>query len=209
MLVGEVVFGDFAECIDRGEVEVAFFGEVEYGLAFCCGEEFALIVEEFEGVPLARIVGCGDDDAAVCSGHFDCEFGGRCGCEAALDYINAAADNGAAHQLLDHLSGQSRIPSHHEFVPAGCGWGCLCLGGFLGCVGAVGCRLCSLGGCGAFLGCCFCCCSGIGGPSESVRKRSAVRVCKFDNIHRSQALAGRSSDCSANSGNRFDKSHIW
>ena len=109
MLVGEVVLGDVAEFVHGGEVEVAAFGAVQNGLALGSGEEFAVLVKKLEGVPLAGIVRCREDDAAVCLGEGDCQFRGGSGCEAALHHIYAAGYEGAADELLHHFAAQARV----------------------------------------------------------------------------------------------------
>ncbi len=46
----------FAKFVDSSEVEVKFFGQTQHSLAFLVAEEFAVLVEKLEGVPLAGVV---------------------------------------------------------------------------------------------------------------------------------------------------------
>ena len=71
-----VVFGVMAESIDIGIVEVFGFGNLQHLVAFSGVEEFALLVEEFEGVPMTGVVAGGDDDAATGAFHRYRNFGG-------------------------------------------------------------------------------------------------------------------------------------
>ena len=65
MLFGEVVFGDVAELIHGGEVELPALGAVKDGLPLGGVQELSLLVEELERVPLAGVVRRGEDDATV------------------------------------------------------------------------------------------------------------------------------------------------
>ena len=76
LLVVGVVFGVMAESIDIGIVEVFGFGNLQHLVAFSGVEEFALLVEEFEGVPMTGVVAGGDDDAATGAFHRYRNFGG-------------------------------------------------------------------------------------------------------------------------------------
>ena len=116
VLVGEVMLLDAAQLVHRGEVEVARFREVQDGLAFGRGEEFAVLVEQLEGVPLARVVAGGQDDAAVCAGEADGQLRGRGGGEAALHHVHAAGHEGAADELLDHRAAEARVAADDHLV---------------------------------------------------------------------------------------------
>ena len=104
MLVGEILFLDRAQVVDLGEGERLGGGEVQDGLAFHGGEELTLVVQELEGVPLARVVAGGQDDAAIGLGEQDGHLGGRGGGETALDDVDAAAHEGAHDQLFHHVA---------------------------------------------------------------------------------------------------------
>ena len=116
VLVREVFLLDVAEGLDGREVEVLAGGEVQDGLAFHGGEEFALVVKELEGVPLARVVRGGEDDAAVCLGEENGHFGRRGRCEAAFDDINAAADERTDDKLFDHVTAQAGVLADDHLV---------------------------------------------------------------------------------------------
>ena len=117
VLVGEVLFLDRAQVVDLGEGELLGGGEVQDGLAFHRGEELALVVQELEGVPLARVVAGGQDDAAVGLREQDGHLGGRGGGEAALDDVDAAAHQGAHDELFHHVARQPGVFAYDDFVP--------------------------------------------------------------------------------------------
>ena len=116
MFVGEIVLGDLTEVVDQGEIEASAFGEFEDGLSFGRCEELAFLVQELEGVPLAGIVRCSNDDAPVGSGENDGHFSGRSGGESGLDHVDAARCEGAADELLYHVAAQTRILTDHDLV---------------------------------------------------------------------------------------------
>ena len=66
VLPREIVLSDMADSVYIGKLEIIAFCKAQDGFSLLCGKEFALIVKKFEGVPLARVVGCGKDDSAVC-----------------------------------------------------------------------------------------------------------------------------------------------
>ena len=67
-----------AEVVDGRECVFAFGGDAEHFFTFGVVEEFTARVEEFKGVPLYGVVGCGEDKSAVGPFGSDGDFG--CGC---------------------------------------------------------------------------------------------------------------------------------
>ena len=129
MLVGEVLLLDRAQRVDTGEVEPALLRQVDDCLALGGRQEFALVVEKLEGVPLAGIVGGGDDDTAVSLGEQDGHLGRRRRCKSALDDIDAATDQRPDHKLFDHIARDACILADHDLVafsvrPGLPGWKC-------------------------------------------------------------------------------------
>ena len=123
VLFGEVMLRDAAQLRHRCEIEFAAFGAVQDGLAFGRREELAPLVQELEGVPLLRVMGGRQDDAAVRAGESHRHLGrGRRG-ESRLDDIHAAGDQGAADQLLHHGAAQARILADHHLIACAVGMG--------------------------------------------------------------------------------------
>ena len=105
-VVERVVNDDMSEVFDVGIVEVFFLGHVEHLLSFSSIEELALAVEQLQGIPLARIVGGSNDDAAVGTTHADSQLSGGCRGIADVDDIEAhtyqrATDDIAHHRARD------------------------------------------------------------------------------------------------------------
>ena len=75
-LVVAEVLGVAAEAVHVGILKVAAVGKAHHLRGFGGGEELTLLVEEFQGVPLAGVMAGGDDDAAASLFHRDGQFGG-------------------------------------------------------------------------------------------------------------------------------------
>lgn len=103
-LVEGVVFDVATQMIYVGIFEGFGLSDAEHLVAGFLVEELAFAVEQLQGVPLAGVVGGGDDDAAVGSAHADGKFGGRRGGESDVDYVVAVAHECAADYVLDHLA---------------------------------------------------------------------------------------------------------
>ena len=114
--VREIFFLDGAQLVYLGKVEVFFLCKIQHGLAFYGSEEFAFVVQELKGVPLARVVAGGEDDAAVCLGKQHGHFRGGGRGKTAFDYIDSAADEGAYNQLLYHITGHTGVFAHDNFI---------------------------------------------------------------------------------------------
>ncbi len=91
-------------------------GIVDDKLAVLCVEELAIMVEQFEGVPLRRIVARGQDDAAVGFELRNGNFGGRSGCKVDVNHINAAKCQRTDDDILDIRTRNPRITSHNYLI---------------------------------------------------------------------------------------------
>ena len=116
VLVGEILFLDRAQVVDLREGELLGGGKVQDGLAFHRGEELALVVQELEGVPLARVVAGGQDDATVGLREEDGHLGGRRRGETAFDDIDAATHEGPDDELFHHVARQAGVLADDDLV---------------------------------------------------------------------------------------------
>ena len=111
-LVEGVVFDIFAQMVHIGILEVLSLGNTEYLVAILLVEELSLAVEQLEGIPLAGVMGGGNDDAAVGSAHAHSQFGGGGGGESDIDDVVAIAHEGTADHILDHLAGNAGVTAN-------------------------------------------------------------------------------------------------
>ena len=118
-LVEVEVLGVAAEVVYIGEGEVLLVGDAHYFGGFFGRKELTLLVEELQGVPLARIVTGGDDDAAHGALHRHGELGGRRRGKADVEYIEAHAHEGAAHYVRYHFARYAGVAAHYDFAAVG------------------------------------------------------------------------------------------
>ena len=118
-LVECVVFCIFAQSIYVSILEVLLLGDGKYLVAVGGSKELPLVVEELEGIPLARVVGSGDDDTASRTAHGHGKFGGRSGGKADVEHIIPHAHQGATHHVLHHLAGDARIAAYDDGIALG------------------------------------------------------------------------------------------
>ena len=143
MFVCEIVFFNHSELLHGCKVKSLAISTFEYGCPFFCIEEFAFFIEKFEGVPLARVVGGGNDYASVSTGESHCHFGGRCGSKSSLHHIHSAGYEGAAYNVFHHLSAKAGILADHHLVAFS-----LCLGTSFAKFGAISvCEFYDVNGC--------------------------------------------------------------
>jgi len=116
VLVGIIMFFDLAKFVHVREIELALLGAVQDGLALCGGKELSVLVQKLEGVPLARVVGCSEDDASVRSGETDCQLGGRSGCEAAFHHVHATGYQRSAYKIFDHYAADTGVTAYYDLI---------------------------------------------------------------------------------------------
>ena len=118
-LVVAEVLGVASEAVHVCKFKVAAVGEAHHFRSLYGREEFTFFVEEFEGVPLARVVAGSDDDAAAGAFHGDGELGGRGGSKADVHHVKAHAHECAADHVADHFTADASITTHHNLAAEG------------------------------------------------------------------------------------------
>ena len=111
-----VLLLDYAKVIDLCETKVLSLSTLKDGSTFLCIEELALLVKEFECIPLLRIVGSGKDDASVRLLEHNRHFSGRSGGKTCLHHVHAAGDQCSADKLLHHVTGKTCVLSDYNFI---------------------------------------------------------------------------------------------
>ena len=104
MCISEVFLDDCTERVHIGEIEILLFRAFQNGRAFSRIQEFPFLVQEFECIPLFRVMRCCQYDTSVCLFEYDSHFRSRSGCIAGLDHVHAAGDEGTADELFHHFS---------------------------------------------------------------------------------------------------------
>ena len=111
-IVGEVM----SQLVDLGKREGLFVSDFKYAVAIILCEEFAFVVQQFECIPLSRVVAGRNDDAPVGFRHGDSQFGGWCGGQSDVYDIKTHAEECAADHTAHHLARDARIASDHDFT---------------------------------------------------------------------------------------------
>ena len=118
LLVEAVVFGIFAYMVNVSIVEIFVISNCQYFVSCSLVEEFTLVVEKLQSIPLTRIVACGDDDTAVGIAHCNSKFGGWCGCKTDVNNIIAHAHEGSANDVANHLTADASVATNNNLVAA-------------------------------------------------------------------------------------------
>ena len=100
------------DAVHAGVLEALLLGHRQHALALGVGEEFAVGVEQLQGVPLTRVVRRGDDDAAVGPLGDDGHLGARRGAEPDVDHVGAAGQQGALDQIGDHFARNTGVAAY-------------------------------------------------------------------------------------------------
>ena len=116
MSICKILFLDHAKVIDLSEVEIFSLCTCKNSCAFRCIEEFSLLIEKLQGVPLLRIMRRRKDDAAVRLFENHGHLCRRRRTESGFHYIDSARDQSTAHKMLDHITGKTRILAHNHLV---------------------------------------------------------------------------------------------
>ena len=128
-LVETVVAGIMAQMVYIGIVESLGLGYGEHLGTVGSGKEFALGIEELQGVPLARVVAGGDDDTTIGAAHAHCQFGSGCGGQTDINDIEAHTHEGTANDAIDHRARDAGVTAYYYLVGLlglanECGIGC-------------------------------------------------------------------------------------
>ena len=90
-----------ADFLNRDEVKVVLGSHVEQPGAFGGRDELALLVEEFQGVPLSRVMAGRKDDACIGLQAGDGNLSGRRRAQPDVEHISAHGLQRAANHLVD------------------------------------------------------------------------------------------------------------
>jgi len=109
------------EVIDGSEVIFVGSGDAEHFLAFGVAEEFAVFVEQFEGIPLFGVMRGGENQAAASVLGHNGDFSRRRRGEADIDDVEAHRDEGSDDDVRDHLARETGVAADNDGVArAGC-----------------------------------------------------------------------------------------
>ena len=79
-------------------------------------KEFAVLIQEFQSIPLTWVVACGKDYASAGTLLRYSYFGCRSGCKSDVHDIEAHSHQGAAYHILHHLARDACITAHYNLI---------------------------------------------------------------------------------------------
>ena len=91
-------------------------------MCLLCREELALLVEELEGIPLARVMAGCKDNTATCLRHGYCYLCGRSGGQADVYHVKAHTLQRAAYYHVDHVAGDTGITPKDDGIAGKVGY---------------------------------------------------------------------------------------
>jgi len=115
-LVEAVIFGIAAEMIHVGKLKIFFLGNGQHLLTIIVGQKLALVVEQFQRVPVSRVMACGNDDTPLgfCNPHGKLRSGGRG--QSDVDHIVAHSHQRTADHAFHHLARDAGVTPHNNLV---------------------------------------------------------------------------------------------
>ena len=106
--------GDMAEVVHLSKVEVFGFGDSEHFFALLVVEELSFLIEEFESVPLFRVMASGEDDTTCRIEASDRQFGGRGGSKSDIDDIVSYTDKCATYEEIHHFARDACVATYDD-----------------------------------------------------------------------------------------------
>ena len=92
-----------------GIVDLPTIDQLQDGIAISGGDELALLVEEFQGVPVFRVMAGGDDDARAGIFHRHRHLNGGRGRKPQVHDLDAQPHEGRSDQLADHRARDAAV----------------------------------------------------------------------------------------------------
>ena len=101
-------------------VEVFLLGYFEHLVTILLSEEFALAIEQFQCVPLAWVVACGDNNAAKCASPTYSKLCSRSSSEVDVDNVKTHTHKSSANNVAHHVARDTCIASNNNFAASLC-----------------------------------------------------------------------------------------
>ena len=111
-----VLMRHMAQRIHFSEGKVLLLRNRKHALSFGIVEELAMLIEQFERIPLFRIMTGGEDDTSCRFFSGDRQFRCRCCCQTDIHHVIAHAHQRTANDLLHHMAAQTGIMTHYDHL---------------------------------------------------------------------------------------------
>ncbi len=103
-----------SQLIHFGEAVLALVGYAQHFLAFLGGQEFAVLVEQLQRIPLFWIVAGGKYQATASILHSHCYLGSRGRSGADIDHVEAHAHQCSYNHINHHRAGDAGIMAYND-----------------------------------------------------------------------------------------------
>ena len=97
-------------------LEILLFSDVEYDSTISSSQEFSFFIQQFQGIPLTRIMRGSNDDSTICARHTYGKFCCRRGGKSDVYYIITYSHQRSANHILHHLARDTGITSYHYLI---------------------------------------------------------------------------------------------
>ena len=121
-LIISQVFAIRAQVVYIGIVEFLSLSNTKYFIAFGCIQKFTMFIQQFQCVPLFRVMRSCQDNTATGAFHCYSKFCGRGRSKINVYYIPAHSHQCADYYVFYHFTGNAGITSHNNLIT-------LCLAG--------------------------------------------------------------------------------
>ena len=103
-----------SQVVHVGIIKVLGLGQTEHLLALGISQEFAIVVQQFQGIPLFGVVRSGNDDAATGMLTHHGKFSSGSRGKADVNDIKAHASKRSDNSVKHHAARQARVTSNND-----------------------------------------------------------------------------------------------
>ena len=115
-VIKTVINRNMAQLVNLSIIKILLLGNLKHALSISSRQEFALAVEQFQCIPLTRIMRCRNDNTTIGTTHADSQFCGRCTGITNIKYIKAHAHQCATNHIAYHRTRDTTIATNNNLT---------------------------------------------------------------------------------------------
>ena len=112
-VVERVVNGNMSQVVDLSILEVFLLSDSQYLSTIGSCQELAFAVQQFQRIPLTRIVRSGNDNTTIGTTHANGQLGGRRRSITDVQHVKAHAYKGTTNHVTHHVTRKTTIAANH------------------------------------------------------------------------------------------------
>ena len=85
-------------------------------ITFCRIQEFTMLIQQLQGIPLSRIMAGCQNDTTTCTFHSYCKFCSRSRSQSDIYYIESHSHQRSANHIFHHLTRDTRITAYYNLI---------------------------------------------------------------------------------------------